>query len=79
MLYFFTAPLKWVVGREGKKRWQGVGGKNTASTPRKIAPLAYCIGLFFRGVAMALAILHNVIIGYYSAGIVAYKHGGNRL
>lgn len=27
MLYFFTAPLKWVVGSVGKKRWQGVGRK----------------------------------------------------
>lgn len=39
MLYFFTAPLKWVVGSEAMKRGQGVGRKKTASDTRKILAL----------------------------------------
>jgi hypothetical protein len=37
MLYFFTAPLKWVVGSVGC----AVGRKNTASEPRKISALDF--------------------------------------
>jgi len=41
MLYFFTAPLKWVVGSVAKKRGLCGGKKNTASEPRKISALAF--------------------------------------
>ncbi|MDY0090583.1 MAG: hypothetical protein RBR78_09480 [Flavobacteriaceae bacterium] len=48
MLYFFTAPLKWVVGCCGS-----MGGcgweKNTASEPRKILALAFVRWDIFSG------------------------------
>ncbi|NGF56794.1 hypothetical protein G5B35_20060 [Parapusillimonas sp. SGNA-6] len=49
MLYFFTAPLKWVVGRVGKKRWQVWWEKNTASDTRKISALDIVRGDIFSG------------------------------
>lgn len=64
---------------ELSERGQGVGRKNTASDTRKILASGLCVGIFFRVTAMALAILHNVIIGLFCFGIVAYKRGGKVL
>lgn len=62
MLYFFTACWNgwWGVWeRSVGKAW---GEKKTASDTRKISALALSVGIFFRVAAMALAILHNVIM-----------------
>lgn len=66
-------------GERGKVALACGWEKNMASTTRKLSPLALSVGIFFRGVAMAFAILHNVLIGLFCVGIVAYKRGGTVL
>jgi len=48
MLYFLTAPLKWVVGSVAESVGCALGEKKTASDTRKISALGLSVGIFFR-------------------------------
>ena len=46
---------------------------------QKIFALGFALGNIFLVASMVLAILHNVIIGHFCVGVVAYKRGENVL
>ena len=61
-------------------QWVGaVGKKIRLLNPEKYQLGILNVGIFFGVKTMALAILHNVIIGHFCVGIVAYKRGENVL
>ena len=67
-------------GERGKEaravRWEE---KIRLLNPEKYQLGILSVGIFFGVKTMALAILHNVIIGHFCVGIVAYKRGENVL
>ncbi len=77
---FYPCTAEMGGGERGKeawaRRWQE---KIRLPIPEKY-PRGDCgLGYFFGYRTMALAILHNVIIGLFSVGIAAYKRGGKVL
>lgn len=63
-------------GERGKEALaSALAKKKRLPIPEKYQRGIVWVGIFFRVAAMALAILHNVIIGHFCVGIVAYERG----
>jgi hypothetical protein len=73
---FILCTIEMGGGERGKEAWAR-RGKKKRRLPKheKYQHWVCALGYFFGERTMALAILHNVIIGHFCVGIVAYKRG----
>jgi hypothetical protein len=73
---FFYCTAEMGGGERGKEALaSALAKKIRLPIPEKYQRGIGWVGIFFRVAAMALAILHNVIIGHLCVGIVAYERG----
>jgi len=73
---FFYCTAEMGGGERGKEALaSALAKKIRLPIPEKYQRGIVWVEIFFRVAAMALAILHNVIIGHFCVGIVAYERG----